>query len=125
MSFLGPLREKKTKHKETLNYLSIVIAAEIALVTAVVLFFFVYSTEMSIVASTSGALVALLFGSVLCFTSIVAAEAIFIASILGAELVILNFFPGMMIPFIVADLAIIVWLASHWNVSDEEPPKSA
>ena len=106
------------KQKETLDYLSVVIASEIALVCATVLVFIVYF-NLPISYATGAILVSIVIGSVFAWRNVVAAEAILMLSVLAAELVLLTYFMALLWPFIVIDLLLMAWLSSLWNVGDE------
>lgn len=107
----------KKKHIETLNYMSVIIAAEISLVCATVLVFLVYFS-LPIQVSTMVALMVIVSGSVICWKSIVAAEAVFMLSVLVAELIILSYFGILFWGFVIVDLFLMAWLSSLWNVNE-------
>ncbi|MCX6769491.1 MAG: hypothetical protein NT051_02305 [Candidatus Micrarchaeota archaeon] len=106
---------QRRSHNETINYLSVMIASEITLVCAALLFFFVY-LNVPLSLATGGALVAILVGSVFCWRSIVTAEAIFMFAVLGNQIIILDYFPSLVWPFVVMDLLIMAWLSTLWSV---------
>lgn len=108
----------KRKQQETLNYMSVVIASEIALVCAAVLVFIVYF-KLPISYATGAILVSIVAGSVFAWRNIVAAEAILVFSVLAAQLVVLTYFMALLWPFVVIDLLLIAWLSSMWNVSED------
>ena len=106
------------RRRETLSYMSITIASEISMVCAIILLFFVY-LDIPVNYATGGVLFSLLIGTALCWQSVVAAEAILVVSVLGTELIVLKYFPKMLIPFIVIDVILIAWLSTQWNVTDK------
>ena len=108
----------KRKQTDALNYMSMTIASEISMVCVVILFFFVH-LSIPVNYATGGTLFAILLGTILCWKSIVAAETIMIASVLGSELIVLKYFPGILIPLIVIDVIALWWLSTLWNVTDK------
>lgn len=108
-------KAEAAERKEALSYMSVTIASEIALICAVVLLFFVY-LSLPLPYATGGALLSILFGSAIAWRNLAGAEAVFVLSVLAVEIVVLGYFPGMLLPFVAMDIAIIAWLASMWNV---------
>ena len=108
---------QRRTHNETINYLSVMIASEITLVCAALLFFFVY-LNIPLSQATIGALVTILVGSVFCWRSIVTAEAIFMFAVLGNQIIILGYFSNLVWPFVVLDLFIMAWLSTMWSVNE-------
>ena len=114
---IGNLAAKR-RQKDALSYMSVTIASEISMVCAIILFFFVH-LSIPVNYATGGTLFAILLGTILCWRSIIAAETIMIASVLGSELVVLSYFPGMLLPFIVMDVVAFGWLATLWNITEK------
>jgi hypothetical protein len=112
--FGSKMPEKKEDY--ALQYMYITVASQILLACAIVLLFFVY-LPADLAVATGGVLFALLFGSLLCWKSIVAAEAILMLSLLFIEFVVHGYFPGTLLPFVFLDVLVLAWLAGSWNVA--------
>jgi hypothetical protein len=112
----NPMRHRKG-HDDNLTYMSMVVASEIMLVCATVLVLFVY-LNLPIPVATGLSLAVILAGSALCWKSLSSAEAVFIASVVAVEVVLMGYFPGLIVVFVLADILIIIWMSTLWNVRE-------
>jgi len=94
------------------------MVAEVLLICAVVLGFFVqFSLPAS--AATGGALLVLFIGSLLCWKSPVAATAILALSLLAVEAMLVLRFPVMLLPFALADIVLVMVVSGAWHAGEQ------
>jgi len=93
--------------KEILTRMAIASIAEVFLVCAAVLLFFV-QFRLPLSVSTSATLVFVFAGSILCWKSVLFAEMMLFASLLGTQYVLLGHFPGLLAVFVLVDLFVII-----------------
>lgn len=96
----------------------VAMVAEVLLICAVVLGFFVqFSLPAS--ASTGGALLVLFIGSLLCWKSQLAASAILAASLIAVEAMLVLRFPILLLPFALADIVLVMMVSGAWHAGEQ------
>lgn len=108
MSIISNL-DAKDDHgeKEILTQMAIASIAEVLLMCASVLLFFVY-LKLPLSVSTSATLVFLFAGSVFCWKNVLFSEIVFFCSLLATQYVLLSYFPGLLVLFCLIDLFVII-----------------
>lgn len=90
-------------HKEGADRIFVAMVAEILLVCAVFLAFFV-QFEMPLTIATAGAIFVLLVGSLLCWKGKIYSIAVLVLSLLAVQIMLISHFPILLLPFAAADV---------------------
>ena len=103
--------KKKYDHAddEIINRMVLTAVAVVFLMCASVLLFFVY-LKLPVSVSTAGALLAFFIGSLLAWKSSAIAQLIMLISLIVGEFVVLNYNMDFLAPFILLDIAAILFL---------------
>ena len=105
--------------KPEIDRLLVAMIAEVLLICAVALGFFVqFSIPISY--ATGGALLMLFAGSLLCWKSQAASFAILGLSLLAVEAMLALRFSVLVFPFAIADIVLLIVVAGAWHTGDKD-----
>jgi len=96
----------------------VAMIAEVLLVCATALGFFV-QFNLPIPVATGGAIAVLFIGSVFCWKSPLAANAILAISLLAVETMLTLRFPMLLLPFALADIILVMILAGGYHAGEQ------
>lgn len=104
--------------REAVDSVLVAMVAEVLLICASVLGFFV-QFDLPVYFATGGALAALFIGSVLCWKSPLAASAILALSLFAVEAMLATRFPLLLLPFAVVDIILVMVVAGVWHTGEQ------
>lgn len=105
----------RNEPSSNINRVLLAIAAQIFLICATLLLFFVH-IKIPMLSASAASLVVLAVGSILCWKSLLASKLILLLSLLGIEVVALSFEPELLLPSAAANVIVAVFLfvPRHW-----------
>ncbi len=106
-----------SRKNEAADSVLVAMIAEILLVCATALGFFV-QFNLPVSVATGCALLVLFVGSVLCWKSSIAATVILAISLLSVQIMLILRFPILMLPFALVDIVILMIVAGGWHAGD-------
>ena len=112
--FLG----MKKKEVELTDHITIIALAEIMMICAALLLFFVL-LDLPFTIATGGALFVIFTGSVIFWKNTVVAEIAFFFSLFISQFVLFGYFQWLIIPFILVDIATIFVFTKIFYSHDE------
>ena len=105
------------REKEAVDRVLVAMIAEVLLVCATALGFFV-QFNLPISFATGGALAVLFIGSLLCWKSSAASIAILALSLLSVQIMLILRFPILLLPFTLVDLILVMVVSGFWNTGE-------
>lgn len=102
---------------EAIDSVLVAMIAEVLLVCATALLFFV-QLNLPISISTGGALLVLFIGSLLCWKNQVAAFGILAISLLAAQAMLTLRFSLLLLPFAVVDIILVMVVSGAWHAGE-------
>ena len=94
------------EHHETVDRLLITVVAQVMLICAALVLFFVY-LQLPIFVASGLSLALLVFGSLFCWKSFLAARLVLVLSLIAIELALVEYEPSALVPSIALDLAVV------------------
>lgn len=104
-------------HDAPVNHLLVTVAAVTLLICAALVSVFAY-LQLPMLIASGAALAVLLGGSILCWRSFLAAQAILMLSLLVIEVAIMSFENNLLAPFAVLDIVVLGMLLKIGKASD-------
>lgn len=99
---------------EARSYVLVTVAAEVFLICAVVLVFFVH-LQLPVSIASAGALASLFIGSLLSWQKYRNAKFILFLSLVAMQVVLLKFSEILVFPFVFLDIIVLVFALGSWN----------
>jgi hypothetical protein len=87
--------------------------AEILLVCTAVLLFFAYLT-LPIEIATAACVFVLFIGTLLCWKSTTASEAIMVIGLFGSQYILVSYFSQLLLPFLIFDVLVLFTMTRIW-----------
>ena len=106
-----------TGRNEAADSVLVAMIAEVLLICATALGFFV-QFNLPVSVATGCALVVLFIGSMLCWKSSLAASAILAISLISVQVMLILRFPILMLPFALVDIVILMVVAGGWHAGE-------
>lgn len=103
---------------EARSHMLVTVAAEVFLVCAVVLVFFVH-LRLSMDIASAGALASIFIGSLLSWQKYQNAKIILLLSLVAMQAVLLKFSEALIFPFVFMDILILVMALGSWKPAEE------
>jgi hypothetical protein len=104
--------------KEAIDHVLVAMIAEVLLICAATLAFFV-QFNLPVTIATGCALVSIFAGSLLCWKSQAASFAILGISLLAVEIMLALRFPVLIFPFALVDVLLVMVLSGAWHTSEQ------
>ena len=98
-------QESTHLHHETVDRLLITVVAQVLLICAALVLFFVY-LDLPIFMASGMSLTLLVFGSLFCWKNFLAARLVLMFSLIAIELALVEYEPFALVPSIALDLAV-------------------
>ena len=109
--------EHHSKMSEAADSVLVAMVAEVLLICATSLVFFV-QLDLPITFSTGGALGVLFIGSLLCWKSQAAAGAVLALSLLFIQAILIQRFGILLLPFAVVDIILLAIVSGFWHTGE-------
>lgn len=106
------------RKREAVDGALVAMVAEVMLVCAAILLFFV-QLSLPISVSTGGALLALFAGSLLCWRSQAAAIVVLAVSLIVSQAILALHFAILLLPFAMADVIIVMVVSGAWHAGEQ------
>jgi hypothetical protein len=117
--FVKKMCANMQSRRSDVDRLLVAMIAEVLLICAVALGFFV-QFSIPITYATGGALLMLFAGSLICWKSQAASFAILGLSLLAVEIMLALRFPIFVFPFAIADVIILIVVSGSWQTGEKE-----
>ncbi|MFA6907993.1 MAG: hypothetical protein WC263_04160 [Candidatus Micrarchaeia archaeon] len=108
----------RARENEAADSVLVAMVAEVLLVCATALGFFV-QFNLPVTVATGGALAVLFIGSIFCWKSPLAASAILAISLLAVEAMLALRFPVLLLPFALADVILVMVVAGGYHAGEQ------
>jgi len=109
--------EHHFKMSDAADSVLVAMIAEVLLICATSLVFFV-QLDLPIAFATGGALGVLFIGSLLCWKNQTAAGAILALSLLAIELILIQRFGVLLLPFAAVDIILVIVVSGFWHTGE-------
>ena len=107
----------RTGGNDAADSILVAMIAEVLLVCATVLGFFV-QFNLPVSLATGGALAVLFIGSIFCWKSPLASSAILAISLLAVQIMLILRFPILLLPFALVDLILVMVVSGGWHTGE-------